>query len=55
MSYFVLIYYGLLIAASCVAAHYKMRAPFMMLFLLTIASAFFGLLGGEDWLWGITV
>ena len=55
MSYFVLVYYGLLIAASCVTAHYKMRSPFMMLFSLTIASAFFGLLGGEDWLWGITV
>lgn len=55
MSYFVLIFYGCLIAASCLTAYYKMRSAFMMLFSLTIASAFFGLLGGEDWLWGITV
>lgn len=55
MSMFVIGYYACLIAAACLAAHFKIRGLFLCLFWLLVASAFFGLLGGADWLWGVTI
>lgn len=55
MSYFVVVYFACLISATCLAAHYRLRGVFLCLFSLLIASGFFGLLGGEDWLWGVTI
>ena len=55
MSLFSVAYYLLLIAASCLAAYFKQRAAFMVLFLLTLTSGLVGLLGGEKWLWNITI
>ncbi len=55
MSFFVIGYYACLIAATCLAAYYAQRSAFLCLFSLLVASAFFGLLGGSDWLWGVTI
>lgn len=55
MSYFVVVYFACLISATCLAAFYRQRGVFLCLFSLLIASGFFGLLGGEDWLWGVTI
>ena len=55
MSYFIVGYYALLIGASCVAAFYKQRTAFLLLFTLTLASFIVGLVGGEKALWTITV
>ena len=50
MSTFAIVYYTLMIGASCVAAYYHRRDAFMVLFSLTLASFLMGLLGGEVWL-----
>ena len=55
MSLFVVGYYACLIAATCASAYYQLRSVFLCLFSLLVASAFFGLLGGSDWLWGVTI
>ena len=50
MSTFAIVYYTLMIGASCVAAYYHRRDAFMVLFSLTLGSFLMGLLGGEVWL-----
>ncbi len=55
MNYFVIGYYALLIAGSCLAAHYRQRQAFLLLFSLTLASFVMGIVGGEDALWAVTV
>ena len=50
MSTFAIVFYTLMIAASCLAAYYKRRDAFMVLFSLTLISFLMGLLGGEVWL-----
>jgi peptide/nickel transport system permease protein len=55
MSYFIIGYFALLIGASCVAAYYKHRSAFLLLFSLTLVSFIVGLIGGEAALWRITV
>ena len=50
MSTFAIIFYTLMIAASCLAAYYHRRDAFMVLFSLTLISFLMGLLGGEVWL-----
>ena len=50
MSTFAIVFYTLMIAASCLAAYYHRRDAFMVLFSLTLASFLMGLLGGEVWL-----
>ena len=50
MSTFAIVYYTLMIGASCAAAYYHRRDAFMVLFSLTLASFLMGLLGGEVWL-----
>jgi peptide/nickel transport system permease protein len=46
MSFFVVGYYALLIGLSCLAAYYKQRSPFLLLFSLTLASFVMGIIGG---------
>ena len=55
MSTFAIVFYALMIAASCLAAYYHRRDAFMVLFSLTLASFLMGLLGGEVWLRYIAV
>ena len=55
MSTFAIVFYTLMIAASCLAAYYHRRDAFMVLFSLTLASFLMGLLGGEQWLRYIAV
>ena len=55
MSTFAIVFYTLMIAASCLAAYYKRRDAFMVLFSLTLISFLMGLLGGEVWLRYIAV
>jgi len=55
MSYFVVGYYALLIGLSCLAAYYKQRTPFMLLFSLTLASFIMGIIGGVSALWTVTL
>ncbi len=55
MNYFVIGYYALLIGASCLAAFYGKRGPFLLLFSLTLASFIMGIIGGEPALWTVTV
>ena len=55
MNYFVIGYYALLISGSCLAAHYKLRGAFLILFSLTLASFVMGIVGGEDALWTVTI
>ena len=50
MSTFAIVFYTLMIAASCLAAFYHRRDAFMVLFSLTLISFLMGLLGGEAWL-----
>ena len=50
MSTFAIVFYTLMIAASCLAAYYHRRDAFMVLFSLTLISFLMGLLGGEAWL-----
>lgn len=46
MSIFIIIYFACLIAASCLAALYNRRGPFMTLFSLTLVSFIVGIIGG---------
>ena len=46
MNTFVVGYYALLIAGSCLAAFYQKRTPFLLLFSLTLASFIMGIIGG---------
>jgi len=55
MNYFVIGYYAMLIGASCLSAYFGKRSVFLLLFSLTLASFIFGIVGGEAWLWTITV
>jgi len=55
MSTFAIVFYTLMIAASCLAAYYHRREAFMVLFSLTLISFLMGLLGGEVWLRYIAV
>ncbi|GHF39217.1 ABC transporter permease [Seohaeicola zhoushanensis] len=55
MSTFVIGYYAALIAASCLAAYFKKREAFLLLFSLTLASFVLGLIGGRPALNTITV
>lgn len=55
MSYFVVGYYALLIGLSCLAAYYKQRTPFILLFSLTLASFIMGIIGGVSALWTVTL
>lgn len=55
MNYFVIGYYALLIGASCLAAYTNKRGAFMLLFSLTLVSFVVGIVGGESWLWNITL
>ncbi len=55
MNFFVIGYYALLIGASCLAAFYGKRGPFLLLFSLTLASFIMGIIGGEPALWAVTV
>ncbi|NKC13049.1 MAG: ABC transporter permease subunit [Gammaproteobacteria bacterium] len=47
MSTFTIVFYGLMIGASCIAAYYHQRSAFLVLFSLTLISFLVGLLGGE--------
>ena len=55
MSTFAIVFYTLMIAASCLAAYYHRREAFLVLFSLTLASFLMGLLGGESWLRNIAI
>ena len=55
MNTFVIGYYALLIAGSCLAAHYRLRGAFLLLFSLTLASFVIGIVGGEAALWAVSV
>lgn len=46
MSVFVILYFAALIVASCLAAFYQKRGPFMTLFSLTLISFVLGIVGG---------
>ena len=55
MSLFVVGYYALLIGASCLAAYFKQREIFLLLFSLTLASFIMGIVGGVPALNFVTV
>ncbi|MGI9402869.1 MAG: ABC transporter permease [Rhizobiaceae bacterium] len=55
MSYFVVTYYALLIGASCLAAFYKKREVFLLLFSLTLVSFVMGIVGGVSALTAVSV
>ncbi|WP_297774190.1 ABC transporter permease [uncultured Roseovarius sp.] len=46
MSVFVIIYYFLLLGASCLAAYFNKRSAFLLLFSLTLVSFILGIVGG---------
>ena len=46
MSVFVITYFGLLIAASCIAAYWNQKGAFLTLFSLTLVSFVLGIVGG---------
>ncbi|WP_417525408.1 ABC transporter permease [Marinovum sp.] len=46
MSVFVILYFACLIIASCLAAFYEKRGPFILLFSLTLISFILGIVGG---------
>ena len=46
MSVFVVLYFACLIIASCLAAFYEKRGPFILLFSLTLVSFILGIVGG---------
>lgn len=52
---FVFGYYTVLLAASCIAAYYNRRAPFLLLFSLTLVSFVLGIVGGVSALQGVAV
>lgn len=55
MNTFIIGYYALLIIASCLAAYFKKREVFLLIFTLTLASFVMGIIGGEKALWTVTV
>ncbi|MBX2883669.1 MAG: ABC transporter permease [Granulosicoccus sp.] len=55
MNTFVIGYYALMIGASCLAAYFKKREAFLLIFGLTLASFVIGIVGGEKALWTLTV
>lgn len=55
MSYFVVGYYALLIGASCLAAFYKKREAFLLLFSLTLVSFVMGIVGGVSALSAVSI
>ena len=55
MNVFVIVYYAMLIGASCLAAYMRKRGAFLMLFSLTLASFIMGIIGGESALRTVTV
>lgn len=46
MSVFVILYYTLLLGASCLAAYFNKRSAFLLLFSLTLVSFVLGIVGG---------
>ena len=48
MSLFVIVYYTLLLAASCAAAYFNKRSAFLLLFSLTMVSFVLGIVGGTS-------
>ncbi|MGX0977114.1 peptide/nickel transport system permease protein [Roseovarius sp. MBR-51] len=46
MSAFVIIYYTLLLGASCLAAYFNKRSAFLLMFSLTLVSFILGIIGG---------
>lgn len=55
MNSFIIGYYALLIGASCLAAYFKKREAFLLIFSLTLLSFVIGIIGGEKSLWTLTV
>ncbi len=55
MNLFVIGYYAALIAASCLAAYFKNRKAFMLLFSLTLVSFVLGIIGGVPALQAVTI
>lgn len=55
MNTFIIGYYALMIGASCLAAYFKKREAFLLIFSLTLASFVIGIIGGEKALWTLTV
>ena len=55
MSVFVIGYYAALIAASCLAAYFKNRQVFMLIFSLTLVSFVLGIVGGAPALRAVTI
>lgn len=55
MNTFIIGYYALMIGASCLAAYFKKREAFLLIFSLTLASFVIGIVGGEKALWTLTV
>lgn len=44
---FVIVYFALLLVASCLAAYYNQRSAFQLLFSLTLVSLVLGIIGGQ--------
>jgi peptide/nickel transport system permease protein len=55
MSLFVITYFGLLIAASCLAAYFEKRSAFLLLFSLTLVSFVLGIVGGAGALRSVAI
>ena len=55
MNSFVIGYYALLIGASCLAAYFKQRQMFLLIFSLTLVSFVTGIVGGVPALRFITI
>ncbi|MAU50921.1 MAG: ABC transporter permease [Roseovarius sp.] len=55
MSVFVILYYTLLLGASCLAAYFNKRAAFLLLFSLTLVSFVLGIVGGVGALRGVAI
>jgi peptide/nickel transport system permease protein len=52
---FVIIYFGLLLIGSTVAAYFNQRTPFLLLFSLTIVSMVLGIVGGQPALQSVAI
>ncbi|EDM70045.1 binding-protein-dependent transport systems inner membrane component [Roseobacter sp. AzwK-3b] len=55
MSIFVIGYYTLLLAASCLAAYFNKRTWFLLVFSLTLVSFILGIVGGPSMLRGVAI
>jgi peptide/nickel transport system permease protein len=55
MSVFVIIYYTLLLGASCLAAYFNKRSAFLLIFSLTLVSFVLGIVGGVGALRGVAI